>query len=567
MGFAYSPSTPTSLFVVPGSATAPGRGTVEPAVPKLEANSPTQASVKPVTNGLRSAIVRAKARFEELIEKHCAGQSELLEPKDLMELEALLHQEVGQECLDPLVGAMIQELHDDPEIQVRATVLQMSRRHLSLQKANQPVWIRLLGGSKVCLKTPYYLSRPPRRRGRPRKKKGRRKASNRGLYPVLKVLGLHFRASPALVSEVGRLVAIGTIEQAKDSLSRRGIQLGRKVISRITRCLAHSGLSYRDWMEKLTRAGARGHSAKGMRLVIGCDGGRVRIRCPKKRGRRRKSGRRGFDGEWKEPKVLVVYQIDEKGRKVKGGLCRYDATMRKADGCFEIITTLLQEIGANEAAEWVVVGDGAVWIWDRVPELVKALGFDADKVTQVLDWYHAVQRLHEIAAERNDWSNSERKRWVGKMKQHLRRDNVEKVLEQRSIFMGRGAKKRRKLFDYIEDRADKMRYGSFRKAGIPLGSGAVESCVRRVINLRLKSNGIFWLHATAEAVLHLRSQLLCGRWDEFVQTILRPSEVWRVGIQNGYEANRTEALSLCERRIKRIGASQKTTARHEAQAA
>jgi hypothetical protein len=36
-----------------------------------------------------------------------------------------------------------------------------------------------------------------------------------------------------------------------------------------------------------------------------------------------------------------------------------------------------------------------------------------------------------------------------------------------------------------------------------LGSGAIESSIRRVINLRLKGNGIFWLEENAEAILAL----------------------------------------------------------------
>ncbi len=62
--------------------------------------------------------------------------------------------------------------------------------------------------------------------------------------------------------------------------------------------------------------------------------------------------------------------------------------------------------------------------------------------------------------------------------------------------------------------------------GSPLGSGAVESCVRRVVNLRLKGNGIFWCPESAEGVLHLRAQLLCGRWNQFVKTVLRPRQLW-----------------------------------------
>jgi len=50
---------------------------------------------------------------------------------------------------------------------------------------------------------------------------------------------------------------------------------------------------------------------------------------------------------------------------------------------------------------------------------------------------------------------------------------------------------------------------------IPIGSGAIESAIRRVVNLRLKGAGMFWLEANAEAFLHLRCQLKVGRWNDY----------------------------------------------------
>ena len=62
--------------------------------------------------------------------------------------------------------------------------------------------------------------------------------------------------------------------------------------------------------------------------------------------------------------------------------------------------------------------------------------------------------------------------------------------------------------------AGRLSYPTFRRHGLPLGSGAIESSIRRVINLRLKGNGIFWLEENAEAVLALRATVVSERWDE-----------------------------------------------------
>ena len=58
-----------------------------------------------------------------------------------------------------------------------------------------------------------------------------------------------------------------------------------------------------------------------------------------------------------------------------------------------------------------------------------------------------------------------------------------------------------------------MKYDLIAANGLPIGSGAMESAIRRVVNLRLKGASIYWLEETAEAMLLLRSFYKSGRWD------------------------------------------------------
>ncbi|NJM66143.1 MAG: hypothetical protein HC851_11055 [Acaryochloris sp. RU_4_1] len=55
---------------------------------------------------------------------------------------------------------------------------------------------------------------------------------------------------------------------------------------------------------------------------------------------------------------------------------------------------------------------------------------------------------------------------------------------------------------------------------LPIGSGAIESLIRQVVNLRLKGNGKFWLPENAEIILHGRCQWAAGQWEQFCQRIL-----------------------------------------------
>ena len=112
------------------------------------------------------------------------------------------------------------------------------------------------------------------------------------------------------------------------------------------------------------------------------------------------------------------------------------------------------------------------------------------------------------------------------MKKLLDKGKLELLQDEfAKYFRGCNSKVRRKIAAYFERNAERMRYDQFREAKLPLGSGAVESCVRRLVNLRMKGNGIFWRLENAERLLLMRGQLLAGRWDQFVDAVLRPNEL------------------------------------------
>lgn len=50
-------------------------------------------------------------------------------------------------------------------------------------------------------------------------------------------------------------------------------------------------------------------------------------------------------------------------------------------------------------------------------------------------------------------------------------------------------------------------YAKVRRAKMPIGSGTMESAIRRVVNLRLKGAGIFWHEDHAEQMLLLTDVL------------------------------------------------------------
>src|SRR5262249_47914297 len=158
--------------------------------------------------------------------------------------------------------------------------------------------------------------------------------------------------------------------------------------------------------------------------------------------------------------------------------------------------------------------DGAPWIWKRVPLLVHALGLAAEHVHELLDFYHAVQHLGQVAALRKDWSATARTRWCTQQRHWLLRGQVaEVILAVRDLCRGRHSKAIRTHREYFIKHQSRLVYAQLMALKLPIGSGAIESTVRRVVNLRLKGPSLFWRRASAEAILLLRSYYKAGRWN------------------------------------------------------
>jgi hypothetical protein len=425
-----------------------------------------------------------------------------------------------------VAAGLLGYLHRDGAwVTERVAVARGRRPHATRPRGWRRTPVQFLGGARLFVETPYCVrdlrARPGRTRG-----SGRRGASGSGFYPVLEASGIAERATPALRSEVARQTVRGSsFEEARDALAERGIELDKKSVRSIALDVGARALEQRDARLSAAREGhVFGDELDGKRIVVSVDGGRMRLREGGRRGRRGKRKHRRYRTPWREPKLLAIYVIDKKGRKVADVPMIYDGTLGDADATFEILCAELRLRGAARAAEVILVGDGAPWIWSRADDLARALELEPRKIVQVADFYHAVEHLTAIADLCRGWPEARRKRWVRRMRRLLKTGRVAEVIEiATALCRGRNASKIRTQVEYFVERKHRMRYQAFRRRGIPLGSGAVESAIRRVINLRLKGPSIFWRGTNAERMLHLRAYFKAGRWDELMLRVMHAS--------------------------------------------
>jgi hypothetical protein len=111
---------------------------------------------------------------------------------------------------------------------------------------------------------------------------------------------MYDRCTPALAAEVSLLAAmLGSLHEAQNVLADGGVDLDIKTV----RTIAYHYAARARLVQQVERT-TFADTVAGRRVVISSDGGRLRLREPK-RGPKTKKGRRRYTGAWREPKVLI----------------------------------------------------------------------------------------------------------------------------------------------------------------------------------------------------------------------------------------------------------------------
>jgi hypothetical protein len=362
----------------------------------------------------------------------------------------------------------------------------------------RPVIVHFLGGCQIEVMARYWC------RSQAASEKGK------GSYFGLVLLGVCDRCTPALASEVAQLAAaLSSFEDAQARLRQMGVELSIRRIANVAYHFAQRARS----RQELDGMGIEG-SLAGKRVVVSTDGGRLRVR-KNKRGQKTKKGRSRYHTDWREPKLLVIYVVDEKGRLAREFAPVMDGTLKGPDEVFRLLEFYLHELQIDQAKEVLFIADGARWIWKRVTKLWQCLGLEGVRRRELVDFYHVVEHVYALAALNKSWSASQRKRWATRQRRRLWRGELQAfIVDVERLCRGRRGKDWARERDYLlrNARAGRLDYAKARRAKMPMGSGTMESAVRRVVNLRLKGAGIFWHEDHAEQMLLLRTYYKSKHW-------------------------------------------------------
>jgi len=264
-----------------------------------------------------------------------------------------------------------------------------------------------------------------------------------------------------------------------------------------------------------------GENLAGMRVVVQLDGGRSRMR--EKTGKVSVKGYEKYDTPWREPKLIAIHVLDEKGqiaKTVRKPL--YRAAIQDATACFKDLVETLRILKVGQAKEVQFLADGAEFIWKRIRGAFRKAGVAAKKITYTLDYYHGVEHLKQLSellpltkTERNKHFE-EWKTWLWEgLANSIARD-FKKQIRRAGLVLNEAMKT---AVNYFIKHHDRMQYKRFKRRKLLCGSGLVESAIRRVINLRFKGPSAFWCAENLDKMFVLRCALLSGRWHNLMNSI------------------------------------------------
>ncbi len=215
------------------------------------------------------------------------------------------------------------------------------------------------------------------------------------------------------------------------------------------------------------------------------------------------------DEGWKEVKIASISAVEQTEAGTTLTQHSYRAGLWEASLYGQHLWAEACRRGLEKAKTVVCVSDGALWIWNL---MFMCFAYRIE----ILDWWHAVQRLWTIAHA--SLAPDAAKAWVAAQQQCLAHTHLRHVFHQVRLLYPKGSPlptEVRQALAYLFANRHRMRYRHFRQAGYPIGSGTVESACKVVVQQRMKQAGMRWSRNGAQAMLALRCALLShDRWHQ-----------------------------------------------------
>ena len=224
-------------------------------------------------------------------------------------------------------------------------------------------------------------------------------------------------------------------------------------------------------------------------------------------------------GRWHWVYTATIFRLDQRATTTSGrpviAQRGYVTTRRGVDSFQRQLYAEALQRGLTMAELVLILGDGALWIWNIATDRFK-------NARQRVDLHHVKQHLWALAHQIHGEGTVVAKQWVEPYLRWLeQRHNgsldVIQSLERLRTTLRKITQEQRQAIDreigYFQEHKKRMDYKSGKALGQPVGSGAIESTCSQY-QRRFKLTGQFWSLSGDEAFLALATLHRNGRWNQ-----------------------------------------------------
>lgn len=162
---------------------------------------------------------------------------------------------------------------------------------------------------------------------------------------------------------------------------------------------------------------------------------------------------------------------------------------------------------SDYCSELVVISDGALWIQEIVRELLP-------KATHILDLYHAKENAGKFA-QAVKRGKLQKKEFADKLCNLIEEGNIEELLKELLPYKDESLQPGiPNFYKYVVNHKDCMNYPLYKSRGYFVGSGAIESGNIRLMQNRMKLQGMRWKLSNGQGMLSLKAKYESNKWDE-----------------------------------------------------
>ena len=221
--------------------------------------------------------------------------------------------------------------------------------------------------------------------------------------------------------------------------------------------------------------------------------------------------------DWKECKTFVLFEIEkvsEDKQVLKNKF--YYSTMGDSKELKRHLKYHLEKYCGEDEVRIVCIGDGANWIWNAINELFPKEKYPSG-IIEIIDFYHALERIGDV---KNTVFSDEKKgnAFFYEYKDHLKKGNLESIEQKLEQLRNNQTDPEKKKFmdeqlGFFMRKKDRMRYEKYRDLGLCIGSGAIESANKYVVQRRVKLQGMKWEEENLNYMVHLRAEYINKKMD------------------------------------------------------